>query len=196
VVERALLGRRGWLHRARLGRYRNGGGRLKLNGENKQCIQDGSCGTLISTKGSNRMSSPAALPTADRALSLRARVAPSTRGGANVPPPRLRRRVQNDRECRRKGLKQLNPRPEMVWPRKRRVHKMWYAGAPTGGFRRSPRLRRCLASCHVADFGAQPLEIACAIDARQTPAGRGTVAARPSRQWRFRRKLPSARRPS
>jgi hypothetical protein len=23
----------------------------------------------------------------------------------------------------------LNPRPEMVWPRKLRTHKMWYTGA-------------------------------------------------------------------
>ena len=30
------------------------------------------------------------------------------------------------RKWRRKGLKRLNPRPEMVWPRKRRTPKIWY----------------------------------------------------------------------
>src|SRR5277367_2190336 len=30
---------------------------------------------------------------------------------------------------RRKGLKRLNPRPEMVVARKPRGHKIWYAGA-------------------------------------------------------------------
>jgi hypothetical protein len=29
------------------------------------------------------------------------------------------------RKWRRKGLKTLNPRPEMVWPQKRRTHKIW-----------------------------------------------------------------------
>jgi hypothetical protein len=33
------------------------------------------------------------------------------------------------RKWRRKGLKRLNPRPEMVWSRKPRTHKMWYTGA-------------------------------------------------------------------
>jgi len=33
------------------------------------------------------------------------------------------------RKWRRNGLKRLNPRPEMVWPRKLRTHKMWYTGA-------------------------------------------------------------------
>ena len=33
------------------------------------------------------------------------------------------------RKWRRNGLKRLNPRPEMVWPRKPRTHKMWYTGA-------------------------------------------------------------------
>jgi hypothetical protein len=33
------------------------------------------------------------------------------------------------RKWRRKGLKRLNPRPEMVWARKPRTHKMWYTGA-------------------------------------------------------------------
>jgi hypothetical protein len=28
----------------------------------------------------------------------------------------------------RKGLKRLNPRPDMVWSRKTRTHKMWYTG--------------------------------------------------------------------
>src|SRR5271155_490806 len=32
------------------------------------------------------------------------------------------------RKWRRKGLKRLNPRPEMVWSRKTRTHKMWYPG--------------------------------------------------------------------
>ena len=32
------------------------------------------------------------------------------------------------RKWRRKGLKRLNPRPEMVWSRKTRTHKMWYTG--------------------------------------------------------------------
>jgi len=30
------------------------------------------------------------------------------------------------RKCRRKGLKRLNPRPEMVWPRKASTPKIWY----------------------------------------------------------------------
>src|SRR5271154_1579596 len=30
---------------------------------------------------------------------------------------------------RRNDLKRLNPRREMVWPRKPRTHKMWYEGA-------------------------------------------------------------------
>ena len=33
------------------------------------------------------------------------------------------------RKWRRKSLKRLNPRREMVWARKPRTHKMWYAGA-------------------------------------------------------------------
>jgi hypothetical protein len=32
---------------------------------------------------------------------------------------------------RRNGLKRFNPRPEMVWSRKPRTHKMWYTGALT-----------------------------------------------------------------
>jgi hypothetical protein len=32
------------------------------------------------------------------------------------------------RKWRRNGLKRLNPRPEMVWARKPRTHKMWYPG--------------------------------------------------------------------
>ena len=35
------------------------------------------------------------------------------------------------RKWQRNGLKRLNPRPEMVWSRKPRTHKMWYAGALT-----------------------------------------------------------------
>jgi hypothetical protein len=33
------------------------------------------------------------------------------------------------RKWRRNALKRLNPRPEMVWSRKPRTHKMWYTGA-------------------------------------------------------------------
>jgi hypothetical protein len=33
------------------------------------------------------------------------------------------------RKWRRNGLKRLNLRPEMVWPRERRTHKIWYRGA-------------------------------------------------------------------
>jgi hypothetical protein len=33
------------------------------------------------------------------------------------------------RKWRRNGLKRLNQRPEMVWPRKRRTHQIWYTGA-------------------------------------------------------------------
>ena len=33
------------------------------------------------------------------------------------------------RKWRRNDLKTLNQRPEMVWPRRRRTHKMWYRGA-------------------------------------------------------------------
>ncbi len=33
------------------------------------------------------------------------------------------------RKWRRNGLIRLNPRPEMVWPRKLLTHKMWYTGA-------------------------------------------------------------------
>jgi hypothetical protein len=33
------------------------------------------------------------------------------------------------RKWRRKDLKRLNPRPELVWPRKLRTHKMWSTGA-------------------------------------------------------------------
>jgi hypothetical protein len=33
------------------------------------------------------------------------------------------------RKWRRNGLKRLNPRREMVWPRTLRTHKMWYTGA-------------------------------------------------------------------
>jgi hypothetical protein len=33
------------------------------------------------------------------------------------------------RKWRRKNLKRLNPRPEMVWPRTRRTPKIWYSGA-------------------------------------------------------------------
>jgi len=32
------------------------------------------------------------------------------------------------RKWRRNGLKRLIPRPEMVWARKSRTHKMWYTG--------------------------------------------------------------------
>jgi hypothetical protein len=37
------------------------------------------------------------------------------------------------RKWRRNGLKRLNPRPEMVWARKPRTHKMWYTGAADSG---------------------------------------------------------------
>ena len=34
-------------------------------------------------------------------------------------------------EMARNGLKRLNPRPEMVWARKPRTHKIWYPGRAT-----------------------------------------------------------------
>ena len=39
------------------------------------------------------------------------------------------RRRRPARKWRRNGLKRLNPRPEMVWARKPRTHKIWYTGA-------------------------------------------------------------------
>ena len=42
---------------------------------------------------------------------------------------RARRQNGVARKWRRNGLKRLNPRPELVWSRKPRTHKMWYAGA-------------------------------------------------------------------
>ena len=37
------------------------------------------------------------------------------------------RRRRSARKWRRNGLKRSNPRPEMVWPRKPRTPKIWYA---------------------------------------------------------------------
>src|SRR5271163_1845067 len=49
------------------------------------------------------------------------------------------------RKWRRNGLKRLNPRPRMVWPRKPRTHNIWYAGAwqamRSGEVISEPRLR-------------------------------------------------------
>ena len=54
-----------------------------------------------------------------------------------IGPRSARPRRQNGvaRKWRRKGLKRLNPRPEMVWARKPRTHKMWYTGAVTARLR-------------------------------------------------------------
>jgi hypothetical protein len=43
----------------------------------------------------------------------------------------LRGAKRRSREWQRNGLKRLKPRPEMVWARKPRTHKMWYTGALT-----------------------------------------------------------------
>ena len=51
--------------------------------------------------------------------------------GARSPASRRERLTANGvaRKWRRNGLKRLNQRPEMVWPRKPRTYKMWYTGA-------------------------------------------------------------------
>jgi hypothetical protein len=38
-------------------------------------------------------------------------------------------KTESPRKWRRNGLKRLNPRPEMVGPRRPRTHKMWHTGA-------------------------------------------------------------------
>ena len=78
----------------------------------------------------------------DRGPGLRATSAAASAGsrsaGSPMPPPgrcgarrsslvaRGRRQIEVARKWRRNGLKRLNPRPEMVWARKPRTHKMWY----------------------------------------------------------------------
>ncbi len=78
----------------------------------------------------------------DRGPGLRATSAAASAGsrsaGSPMPPPgrcgarrsslvaRGRRQIGVARKWRRNGLKRLNPRPEMVWARKPRTHKMWY----------------------------------------------------------------------
>jgi hypothetical protein len=51
--------------------------------------------------------------------------------GDSVAGSRRERLMANGvaRKWRRNGLKRLNERPEMVWARKRRTHKIWYTGA-------------------------------------------------------------------
>ena len=68
------------------------------------------------TKGPNRMLGPVALPSAARALFCPLDRAARRRGreGGRSFPSRFGQPAQNGRKWRRKGLKQLNPRPEMV----------------------------------------------------------------------------------
>jgi hypothetical protein len=51
--------------------------------------------------------------------------------GISVAASRRERLTANGvaRKWRRNGLKRLNQRPEMVWARKPRTHKIWYTGA-------------------------------------------------------------------
>ena len=67
---------------------------------------------------------------------LQTRAAESLPGAPRPEAPeQIRQRLRRGspsgfaRKWRRKGLKRLNPRPEMVWPRKRRTHNIWYKSA-------------------------------------------------------------------
>ena len=58
--------------------------------------------------------------------------ASGTRAKRPSKSPRSSRRCsprEFARKWRRKGLERLNPRPEMVWPRKRRTPNIWYESA-------------------------------------------------------------------
>jgi hypothetical protein len=82
------------------------------------------------------------------ASSIAITVSPRPSGGATPMRPKRPRKSPHGsdphrpsgvaRKWRRKGLKRLNPRPEMVWPQKRRTHKIWYNGA-TAPRRSRPR---------------------------------------------------------
>ena len=67
---------------------------------------------------------------------LQTRAAESLPGAPRPEAPKqIRQRLRRGspsgfaRKWRRKGLKRLNPRPEMVWPRERRTHNIWYNSA-------------------------------------------------------------------
>ena len=105
------------------------------------------------------MSGLVVLPNAARALSLPARPGgrPSREGGQASPAlAGFGRPVQNGQKWRRKRLKSLDSRPEMVWPRKHRPPTYGMrAGEPSDFARRpvEPPRRLCRRATKVADFG-------------------------------------------
>ena len=54
---------------------------------------------------------------------------PAASPAAGMALPKTGRKVRVARKWRRNELKRLNPRPEMVWSREPRSHKIWYTGA-------------------------------------------------------------------
>ena len=133
---------------------------------NKDCTKDGCCGTLNS-KGSNRMSSPAALPNTDRALSagpalhrpVQARAGMPSR--SPVPPIRAKRR---EIVPQRVETTRFEPGNGMAFGRNEPQDVV--RGGPSGEEGISPRRpggrrpRRCVAGCEGTDFGACPSKTA------------------------------------
>jgi hypothetical protein len=59
------------------------------------------------------------------------------------------------RKWRHNLLKRLNPRPEMVWPRRRRTHKIWYRGARLT-VRKNDKVGRKLSALRNLENSASP----------------------------------------
>jgi hypothetical protein len=59
------------------------------------------------------------------------------------------------RKWRRNDLKTLNQRPEMVWPRRRRTHKIWYRGARLT-VRKNDKVGRKLSALRNLENSASP----------------------------------------
>jgi hypothetical protein len=57
------------------------------------------------------------------------------------------------RKWRRKGLKRLNPRPEMVWPRKPRTPNIWYKSAR--GLAEPTRVAVAREECYARERGTE-----------------------------------------
>jgi len=63
------------------------------------------------------------------------------------------------RKWRRKGLKRLNPRPEMVWPRKPRTPNIWYKSA-IGGLAEPTSVSVARDECYARERGKEIFQAA------------------------------------
>ncbi len=69
-------------------------------------------------------------------------------------PPWLEAHAGFAREWRRKGLKRLNPRPEMVWPRNPGPPNIWYKSA-IGGLAEPTRVSVARDECYARERGKE-----------------------------------------